>query len=78
MAPVTKTCGVFLFKPQVIFKKVMTFEVEVIYGSEIEITASQKKKHFWHLVNLISVYSKLWTELLMPAKRQVWVLKFYS
>lgn len=43
MAPVTKTCGVFLFKLQVIFKKVMTFEVEVIYGSEIEITASQKK-----------------------------------
>lgn len=49
MAPVTKTCGVFLLKddvrvkPQVIFKKVMTFEVEVIYGSEIEITASQKK-----------------------------------
>lgn len=38
-----KPVGVFLFKPQVIFKKVMTFEVEVIYGSEIEITASQKK-----------------------------------
>lgn len=52
MAPVTKTCGVFLLKddvrvkPQVIFKKVMTFEVEVIYGSEIEITASQKKSIF--------------------------------
>lgn len=43
MAPVTKTCGVFLFKPQVIFKKVMTFEVEVIYVSEIEVAVWQKK-----------------------------------